>query len=63
MMEKLNAVYLRMNQRERVMTLTVAAILFLLINLLVWRMVLGSIGNSRRELADRKSSVDKSDHS
>jgi len=55
MMEKLNAAYLRMNQRERVMTLAVAAILFLLINLLVWRMVLGSIGNSRRELADRKS--------
>ncbi len=51
MMEKLTAAYLRMNQRERMMTIVIAAILFLLINIFVWRMVLGSIGNSRRELA------------
>lgn len=54
MIEKLTAPYLRMSQRERLMTLVVGGILFLLINLFVWRMVLGSIGNSRRELADRK---------
>lgn len=55
MMEKLTAAYLRMNQRERTMTLVIGAILFLLINLFVWRLVLGSISNSRRELADRKT--------
>jgi hypothetical protein len=55
MMEKLTAAYSRMSQRERLMTLVISGILFLLINLLVWRMVLGSIGNSRRELAQRKS--------
>lgn len=55
MMEKLTAAYLRMNQRERMMTLSITAILFLLINIFVWRMVLGSISNSRRELASRRS--------
>src|SRR5690348_282691 len=55
MIEKLNAAYLRMNQRERTMTLVISAILFLLVNLFVWRMLLGSISNSRRELADRKT--------
>ena len=54
MIEKLTAPYLRMSQRERLMTLVVSGILFLLINLFVWRLVLGSIGNSRRELAERK---------
>lgn len=55
MMEKLTAAYLRMNQRERMMTLVISAILFLLINLFAWRLVLGSISNSRRDLAARKS--------
>jgi len=55
MMEKLTAAYLRMNQRERIMTLGIAAILFLLINIFLWRLVLGGISNSRRELAGRKS--------
>ena len=55
MREKLTAAYLRMNQRERMLTLVISAILFLLINLFLWRLVLGSIGNSRRELAARKS--------
>ena len=55
MMEKLTAAYLRMNQRERTMTLVISGILFLLINLFVWRVVLSSISNSRRELADRKT--------
>jgi hypothetical protein len=55
MIQKLTAAYLRMNQRERTMTLVISAILFLLINLFLWRLVLGSIGNSRRELATRKS--------
>jgi type II secretory pathway component PulM len=55
MMEKLTAAYLRMNQRERMMTLAIAAILFLLINIFLWRMVLGSISDARRELVARKS--------
>lgn len=55
MMEKLTAAYQRMNQRERMMTLVISAILFLLINLFVWRLLLGSISNSRRELADRQT--------
>ena len=55
MMEKLTAAYQRMNQRERMVTLVISAILFLLINLFLWRAVLGSISNSRRELAARKS--------
>jgi len=55
MTEKLTAAYLRMNQRERMMTLVIAGILFLLINIFVWRMLLGSISSSGRELAARKS--------
>jgi hypothetical protein len=55
MIERLTAAYLKMNQRERLMTLTITAILFLLINLFLWRLVLGSISNSRRELIARKS--------
>ena len=55
MMEKLRAAYLRMNRREQIMTLAISAVLFLLINLFVWRLLLGSIGNSRRELAARRA--------
>ena len=55
MMEKLTAAYRRMSARERKMTLVIAGILFLLINLFVWRLLLGTISNSRRELATRKS--------
>ena len=46
MMEKLRAAYQRMNQRERMMTLGVAGILFLLINIFIWKWILGTIGNS-----------------
>jgi len=55
MIEKLTAAYQRMNQRERMMTLVISAILLLLVNILVWRWVLGTIGNSRRELSARKA--------
>jgi len=55
MMEKLTAAYRRMSERERKMTLVIAGILFVLINLFAWRLLLGAIGNSRRELATRKS--------
>jgi hypothetical protein len=53
--EKLTAAYLKMNQRERIMTLTISVILFLLINIFIWRMLLGSISNSNRELATKRS--------
>ena len=39
MMEKLRAAYQRMNQRERIMTLAVAGILFALVNIFFTRMV------------------------
>jgi hypothetical protein len=55
MMEKLRAAYQRMNRREQIMTLAIASLLFLLINLFLWRLLLGSISNSRRELAARKA--------
>ncbi len=55
MIEKLRAAYLRMNPRERMMTLVVSAVLFLLINIFIWRLLLGSISSSRRELATRKN--------
>ena len=55
MIEKLRAAYERMNQRERVMTLVIAGILFLLVNIFVWKWLLGTIGASRRELTARKS--------
>jgi hypothetical protein len=55
MIEKIQAAYQRMSQREQRMTLVIAAVLFVLINFFVWRLLLGTIGNSRRELATRKS--------
>ncbi len=55
MMEKLRLAYLRMNQRERMMTLIVAGVLLVLINIFIWRWLLGTISNSRRELASRKA--------
>ena len=55
MMAKLTAAYQRMSQRERIMTLAVAGILLLLINIFIWRWLLGTISGSRNELATRKA--------
>jgi len=55
MIDKLRAAYLRMNRREQIMTLSIAAVLFVLINLFIWRSLLGGISNSRSQLATRKS--------
>lgn len=55
MMEKLRAAYQRMSRREQIMTLAIAGLLFVLINLFVWRLLLGSISNSRSELAARRA--------
>lgn len=54
-MTKLRAAYQRMNQRERMMTLAIAGILFVLINIFIWRWLSGTIGNARRELATRRA--------
>jgi hypothetical protein len=56
MMAKLTAAYQRMSQRERIMTLAVTGILLLLINIFVWRWLLGTISGSRNALAARKAS-------
>src|SRR3712207_2040797 len=45
----------RMNPRERVLSLVVAALLFLLINFFIWSSLLGSLRNTRTELASRES--------
>jgi len=55
MMAKLTAAYQRMSQRERIMTLAVAGILLLLINIFIWRWLLGTISGSRNALAVRKA--------
>ena len=55
MRAKLIAAYQRMSQRERIMTLVVGGILFLLINIFIWRWLLGTISGSRNELVARKS--------
>jgi len=55
MIERLRAAYLRMNRREQIMTLAIAGLLFVLINLFVWRLLLGSISNSRRNLVARRA--------
>lgn len=55
MIDKITAAFQRMNRREQMMTMVIAAFLFLLINIFVWRWLLGAIGNSRSELATRKS--------
>jgi hypothetical protein len=55
MMAKLTTAYQRMSQRERIMTLAVASILFLFINIFIWSWLLGTISGSRSELATRKA--------
>jgi len=47
--------YARMNRRERTMLLTVGGIVFLLINIMIWSWLLGTISNARSELATRES--------
>ena len=47
--------YQRMNPRERRLAWFVAGAILLLINLLIWNKVFGSIGNAREELTVRKA--------
>jgi hypothetical protein len=46
--------YERMNRRERVLSLIVAAAVLMLLNLAIWSWLLGAIGRARVELAQRK---------
>lgn len=45
----------RMNRRERLLLLVVTGTLFLLINVLVWNWILGTLGKARSDLVARKS--------
>src|ERR1043166_3033234 len=47
--------YERMNQRERVLSLIVAGAGFILLNLALWSWLLGALGKTRVELAQRKA--------
>ena len=55
MMSKLTAAYHRMNQRERMLTLGITAVLFVLVNVFIWNWLFGSLGSAHRDLASRKS--------
>jgi hypothetical protein len=44
----------RMNQRERLLAMAVAGILFLLVNLFIWSWLFGAIGRAHGELTKRK---------
>jgi Type II secretion system (T2SS), protein M subtype b len=45
----------RMNQRERVLALVIAGLLFALVNLYVWSALLGALKRTRADLASRNS--------
>ena len=47
--------YQKMNQREKMLALLVAGVLFLLINLFIWNWLFGMVGRARAELAMRKA--------
>src|SRR3954466_2496706 len=45
----------RMNRRERLLSMSVAAVVFALINVFLWNWVLGAVSHAREELVQRKS--------
>jgi hypothetical protein len=47
--------YQRMNQRERVLVLAVAAIVFVVVNLFIWSALLGAISQARADFKERKA--------
>ncbi|CAN5604529.1 hypothetical protein BH20VER3_BH20VER3_01510 [soil metagenome] len=50
----------QMNQRERMLSLTIGAILFLLLNLFIWSTLFGMSGNARAEYAkERKARAEQ----
>ena len=46
--------YQRLNKRERTLTTIVGAVLFLLLNWIIWSKLLGSLKTARAELTERK---------
>ena len=54
-MISLPAWYDRMNARERILSLVVGGVLFVLINIFIWNLLFGMIGTARAQLVDRKS--------
>jgi hypothetical protein len=54
-MKSLTAWFERMNQRERILSLAIAGLIFGLLNLFVWSWLLGAIGAGRGELAARQA--------
>jgi hypothetical protein len=44
-----------MNRRERILTLSVAGVVFALINIFVWSWALGAVNRARADLGQRKS--------
>jgi hypothetical protein len=47
--------YRRMNQRERLLSLAVTGVLFLLLNFFIWSWLFGTIGRAGRELSARRA--------
>lgn len=45
----------RMNKRERVLSITIAGTLFLLLNLFLWSSLFGMLSRTRTELAERRT--------
>lgn len=46
--------YARMNRRERLLSFAAVAVVFVLLNLLIWGWLFGAVGRGRAELADRQ---------
>ena len=55
-MKFLTAWFERMNRRERLLSLAVAGLIFLLVNLFIWSRLLGAINIARADLATRQAS-------
>jgi hypothetical protein len=47
--------YQRLNRRELVLAWVVGGVVFALLNLVIWSVLLGAIGRTRTELAERKA--------
>jgi hypothetical protein len=47
--------FARMNRRERILSVTIATVVFALINVFIWSWVLGAVGRTRADLALRKA--------
>jgi hypothetical protein len=50
-----SAWFQRMSQRERMLALSVAAVIFVLVNLFAWSALLGGISRARADFKDRKA--------